>query len=91
MIGVADPGQAETDLAGGMLTCPSCTGPLRPWGHARARTVRDHGTSVVAPRPRRACGVPECSTCRWPAVIGGRQWFGMIAAVSPRLSQSPLS
>jgi hypothetical protein len=38
-----------------------------------------------------ACEVPECSTCCWPAVIGGRQWFGMIAAVSPRLSQSPLS
>jgi hypothetical protein len=74
MIGVADPGQAETDLAGGMLTCPSCTGPLQPWGHARARTVRDHGTSVVALRPRRA----RCRSCRGthvllPAVVAPRR------------------
>ena len=74
MIGVADPGQAETDLAGGTLTCPSCTGPLRPWGHARARTVRDHGASVVALRPRRA----RCRTCRGthvllPAVVAPRR------------------
>ena len=74
MIGVADPGQAETDLAAGMLTCPSCTGPLQPWGHARARTVRDHGTTVVALRPRRA----RCRTCRGthvllPAVVAPRR------------------
>ena len=74
MIGVADPGQAETHLAGGMLTCPSCTGPLRPWGYARARTVRDHGTSVVALRPRRA----RCRACRGthvllPAVVAPRR------------------
>jgi hypothetical protein len=69
-----DPGQAETDLAAGMLTCPSCTGPLQPWGHARSRTVRDHGTSVVALCPRRA----RCRTCRGthallPAVVGPRR------------------
>ena len=74
MIGVADPGQAETDLAAGVLTCPSCTGPLQPWGHARARTVRDHGTTVVALRPRRA----RCRTCRGthvllPAVVAPRR------------------
>jgi hypothetical protein len=74
MIGVADSGQAETDLAGGMLTCPSCTGPLQPWGHARARTVRDHGTTVVALRPRRA----RCRACRGthvllPAVVAPRR------------------
>ena len=46
MIGVADPGRAETDLAAGLLTCPSCAGPLQPWGHARTRTVRDHGTTT---------------------------------------------
>ena len=65
MIGVADPGQAETDLAAGTLTCPSCTGPLQPWGHARARTVRDHGTTVVALRPRRA----RCRSCRGTHVL----------------------
>jgi hypothetical protein len=40
MIGIADTGQAETDLAG-TLSCPRCAGRLQPWG---ARTVRDHGT-----------------------------------------------
>ena len=65
MIGIADLGQAETDLCAGTLACPSCTGPLQPWGHARARTVRDHGTSVVALRPRRA----RCRTCRGTHVL----------------------
>ena len=65
MIGVADPGRAETDLTGRTLSCPSCTGPLQPWGHARARTVRDHGTSVMALRPRRA----RCRTCRATRVL----------------------
>ena len=74
MIGVADPGQAETDLAAGMLVCPSCTGALQPWGHARARTVRDHGTTTLALRPRRA----RCRTCRGthvllPAVVAPRR------------------
>ncbi len=74
MIGIADPDQAETDLADGRLTCPSCTGPLQPWGHARARTVRDHGTTTVALRPRRA----RCRTCRsthvlLPAVVAPRR------------------
>ena len=35
MIGITDPGQAETDLAAGTLACPGCTRPLHPWGHAR--------------------------------------------------------
>ena len=57
-----------------MLSCPSCTGPLQPWGHARARTVRDHGTTVVALRPRRA----RCRSCRGthvllPAVVAPRR------------------
>jgi hypothetical protein len=74
MIGIADLGQAETDLCAGTLACPSCTSPLEPWGHARARTVRDHGTSVVALRPRRA----RCRTCRGthvllPAVVAPRR------------------
>jgi hypothetical protein len=46
MIGIADTGQAEIDLAAGTLACPGCAGPLQPWGHARARTVRDHGTDL---------------------------------------------
>ena len=74
MIGVADPGQAQTDLAAGSLACPSCTGPLQPWGHARTRTVRDHGTTTVLLRPRRA----RCRSCRGthvllPAVVAPRR------------------
>ena len=74
MIGVADPSRVESDLVGGTLTCPSCTGALQPWGHARARTVRDHGTSVVALRPRRA----RCRSCHGthvllPAVVAPRR------------------
>ena len=74
MIGVADPGQAGTDLAGGTLSCPSCTGPLQPLGHARARSVRDHGTTTLLLRPRRA----RCRSCRGthvllPAVVAPRR------------------
>ena len=55
------PGQTETDLAGGTLSCPSCTGPLQPWGHARTRTVRDHGTSVVVLRPAAPGAAPAAA------------------------------
>jgi hypothetical protein len=65
MIGIADPGQAETALAAGSLACPGCTRPLRPWGHARPRTVRDHGHTTLALRPRRA----RCRTCRVTHVL----------------------
>ena len=65
MIGIADPGQAEAALVAGTLACPGCTRPLRPWGHARARTVRDHGHTTLALRPRRA----RCRTCRVTHVL----------------------
>jgi hypothetical protein len=73
MIGIADPGQAETALAAGTLACPGCTRPLRPRGHARTRTVRDHGTTTLALRPRRA----RCRTCRVTHVL-------LLAAVTSR-------
>jgi len=73
MIGIADPEQAETDLSAGSLRCPGCAGALRPWGHARARTVRDLGATTVALRPRRA----RCDACRsthvLPAVVAPRR------------------
>jgi hypothetical protein len=50
MMGIADRGQAESVLAAGALACPGCTRPLRPWGHARTRTVRDSGATVLALR-----------------------------------------
>ncbi len=74
MIGIADPARAETDLAAGALSCPRCAGPLQPWGHARTRTVRDHGPTTLALRPRRA----RCRTCHHthvllPAVVAPRR------------------
>jgi Homeodomain-like domain len=66
MIGIADPDRVETALAAGALACPGCTRPLHPWGHARTRTVRDHGdTRLALRRPRRA----RCRTCRVTHVL----------------------
>jgi hypothetical protein len=65
MIGIADPSEAETALAAGALACPGCARPLHPWGHARTRTVRDHGTIRLALRPRRA----RCRACRVTHVL----------------------
>ena len=65
MIGIADPDRAETALVAGTLACPGCTRPLRPWGHARTRTVRDHGPTTLANRPRRA----RCRSCRITHVL----------------------
>jgi hypothetical protein len=64
VIGVAVPDRVETDLAAGAIACPGCGGALRPWGHARARRVRDL-TTTVALRPRRA----RCSACRATHVL----------------------
>ena len=40
VIMVLDAGQAEVDLAAGVLGCPRCGGRLRPWSWAAARPVR---------------------------------------------------
>jgi len=64
VIGVAVPDRVETDLAAGAIACPGCGGALRPWGHARARRVRDL-TTTVALRPRRA----RCSAYRATQVL----------------------
>ncbi|TMC04403.1 MAG: hypothetical protein E6J41_25135 [Chloroflexi bacterium] len=42
----------------GEITCLDCGGGLRPWGHARPRTLRDHGEPVEI-QPRRSI----CRTC----------------------------
>jgi len=42
MIEVSGTAAARIALARGKLGCPGCGQPLRPWGHARERTVRDH-------------------------------------------------
>ena len=61
MIEVFDTAAARTALARRKLGCPDCGQPLRPWGHARRRTVRELGGVLAAVRPDRAlctgCGV----------------------------------
>ena len=52
MIGVAVPDRVETDLAAGAIACPGCGGALRPWGHARARRVRNLATRLLIRRVR---------------------------------------
>lgn len=39
MIEVMDVEAARVALAAGRLSCPSCGGMLRPWGHTRDCTV----------------------------------------------------
>lgn len=59
MIVVLDPQRAQAELAAARLRCPGCTGPLRPWGFARARSLRSSCGATTSLRPRRA----RCSGC----------------------------
>jgi hypothetical protein len=59
MIEVFDTTAARIALARRMIGCPGCGRPLRPWGHARERTVRDTGGTLLAIRPDRAL----CTGC----------------------------
>jgi len=54
MIEVFDTAAARIALARRKLGCPGCGQPLRPWGHARERTVRDLDGELVTVRPDRA-------------------------------------
>lgn len=69
----------EGDLAGGVVPCPGCDGPLRPWGHARGRLVRRSGGS--RPwwwRPRRArCGSCDVTHVLLPARLLPRRRDGI--------------
>jgi transposase-like protein len=51
----AEQATVEAELTGGALQCPTCTGRLGPWGHARERVIRGVGRL----RPRRA----RCRGC----------------------------
>ena len=84
MIGVLGPGRAEADVADRQLACPGCGTPLRPWGHARPRRVRDHGSTRLVMRPGRA----RCPTCAathvlLPATVLPRR-ADTTAAIGPR-------
>ncbi len=59
MIEVLDTEAARMLLARGKLACPACGQMMRPWGHARERTVRDLGGRQVTARPDRA----RCRGC----------------------------
>lgn len=62
--------EVERLLLGGQLTCPSCSGHLRPWGHARWRSSRQERDSVRH-RPRRA----NCSGCTKTHVLLPATWL----------------
>src|SRR6516162_5998260 len=59
MIEVFDTTAARIALGRRMLGCPACDQPLRPWGHARERTIRDLGGALLTIRPDRAL----CTGC----------------------------
>ncbi|HEV3295073.1 MAG TPA: DUF6431 domain-containing protein [Streptosporangiaceae bacterium] len=59
MIEVFDTAAARIAVACRKLGCPGCGQPLRPWGHARERTVRDLDGTPVTVRPDRAL----CTGC----------------------------
>jgi len=59
VIVVLDEQDARRQLDAGRLACPGCGGRLGPWGHAKARQVRQPGGQRSWLRPRRAC----CAGC----------------------------
>lgn len=66
----ADRVEVERRLMAGDLSCPSCSGALHPWGHARWRTSRgEHGQ--VRWRPRRA----NCRACNQTHVLLPQGWL----------------
>lgn len=73
MIGIVDLQCAEADLAAGELACPGCGATLRRWRHPRARRVRDHSSTTVTLRSRRA----RCAACGATHVL-------LLGAVLPR-------
>ncbi len=68
LIVCAEPGRVDSDLAAGLLSCPSCRGVLARWGWARERALRCAvGDQVL--RPRRA----RCRGCAGTHVLLSEQ------------------
>ncbi|MFB6984575.1 DUF6431 domain-containing protein [Streptomyces sp. NPDC058439] len=65
MIEVFDVAAARRALARRLLRCPGCGRPLRPWGRARPRRVRDADGVELVIRPDRA----RCTGCRTTHVV----------------------
>jgi hypothetical protein len=70
MVGT-DAVEVERALAAGELSCPGCSGVLRPWGHARWRSLRGEAEETVRHRPRRAA----CSGCAATHVLLPAFWL----------------
>ena len=68
MIVCTEPVVVESELAAGLLACPSCRGMLARWGYARPRVLRCALGDLVL-RPRRA----RCRTCRGTHVLLSEQ------------------
>lgn len=64
LIVCAEEARVESELTAGALSCPSCRGTLRPWGHARKRALRC-GSGDRCLRPRRA----RCRGCAGTHVL----------------------
>jgi hypothetical protein len=62
---VMDTDRVERDLAAGVIACPACATPLRPWAHGRARSVRLLDGTTLWLRPRRG----RCPACRRTQVL----------------------
>lgn len=60
----ANPPAVEENLHAGLYACPDCGGELRPWGHARSRSL-GRGPERVRLRPRRS----RCRACRRTHVL----------------------
>lgn len=65
MIHVFDTTAARSGPARRKLRCPDCDQALRPWGHARERTIRELGRAPATVRPDRAL----CTGCRVSHVV----------------------
>ena len=65
MIVVLDEARAHRERASAALSCPGCSAPLRPWGFARARSLRLPGGGCARLRPRRA----RCPACALTHVL----------------------
>jgi hypothetical protein len=78
MIVVLDEARAQVDIGRAALRCPGCAGQLRPWGFARARSLRSPGGGRVWLRPRRA----RCAGCAvthvlLPAIAPARHGYAI--------------
>ena len=78
MIEVSGTAAARSALARRKLPCPDCGQPLKPWGRARERTIRELGGGVLAVRPDRA----RCTGCEVTHVV-------LDASLLPRRACAP--